>query len=160
MSDYRVFKDPMLDDFLAVCLNLCPDEIEQYEAFTGEKYDAGRVAAIYSLHQGPHWTLHIDDVPTVVAGFDEIRPGVYQDWMFSRPEAWSPEHWRRVTRLAKRHMDVMLQTVAHRLQCVSLASRVAAHRWYGVLGLQEGPPLPQYGAGRQDAIMFHRVRTL
>lgn len=158
MTKYVVYKDPTLADFLIVCARLCPDEIEQYEAFSGEQYRAEKVAAIYSLHQGPRWVLTADDQPIVIAGFDEIRPGVWQDWLFSVPEAWGPEHWRTVTRKCKKHMDVMLTTVAHRLQCVSLASRTKAHRWYSALGLQEGPPLPQYGAQRQDALMFHRVR--
>lgn len=160
MTEYVVYKDPTIIDYLKVLPRLCADEIEQYEAFAGEKYAPDKVAAIYSLQQGPRWVLTADDVPIVIAGFDEIRSGVWQDWFFSVPEAWSPEHWRKVTRESKRKMDVMLQMVAHRLQCVSLASRTRAHRWYGALGLQEGSLLPQYGAERQDAIMFHRVRTL
>lgn len=159
MIEYEVQRDPTLIEFMRVCGRLCPDEIEQYAAFTGESFDPARVAAVYSLHQGPRWVLLADREPIVIAGFDEIRPGVWQDWLFSVPEAWSPAHFVRVTRLAKRHMDVMLRTVAHRLQCVSLASRTRAHRWYGALGLQEGSLMPQYGADRQDAIMFHRVRA-
>lgn len=159
MTDYQVHKDPTLVEFMQVCARLCPDEVEQYEAFTGELWDPARVAAMYSLHAGPRWVCLADGKPIVIAGFDEIRPGVWQDWLFSVPEAWSPEHFVKVTRGCKRHMDVMLRTVAHRLQCVSLASRTRAHRWYRTLGLQEGHAMPQYGAARQDAIMFHRVRT-
>jgi hypothetical protein len=160
VTTYAVYKDPTIADFLVVCHNLCPDEIEQYEAFAGAPYDAGRVAALFSLREGPRWVLLADGKPIVIGGFDEIRSGVWQDWMFTTPDAWSEAHWRKVTRGCKRMMDVMLRTVAHRLQCVSLASRTAAHRWYATLGLQEGPPLPQYGAERQDALMFHRVRSL
>lgn len=159
MTEYAVYKDPSLADFILVCGDLCPDEIEQYEAFTGQTYNPSQVAALFSLHQGPRWVLTADGEPIVIAGFDEIRPGVWQDWLFSVPAAWGPEHWRTVTRKCRKHMDVMLRTVAHRLQCVSLASRTRAHRWYGALGLQEGGRLPQYGAQRQDALMFHRVRT-
>lgn len=156
---YATYKDPRLNDFLAVAHDLCPDEIEQYEAFTGTAYDPDHAAIMHCLKR-PAWVVTFDEQPLVVGGFDEIRQGVWQDWMFSRPAAWSEDHWRHVTRVCKRHMDVMLQTVAHRLQCVSLASRTRAHRWYAAIGLQEGPRMPQYGAGRQDAIMFHRVRTL
>jgi hypothetical protein len=160
VTTYAVYKDPTIADFLVVCHNLCPDEIEQYEAFAGAPYDAGRVAALFSLHEGPRWVLVADGQPIVIGGFDEIRPGVWQDWLFSTPDAWSEAHWRKTTRGCKRMMDVMLRTVAHRLQCVSLASRTRAHEWYGVLGLELEGPRRQYGAGRQDALEFSRVRSL
>lgn len=158
MIEYVVYKNPTLTDYLAVVPNLPFDEIEQYEAFSGRNFDAEEVCALYALHQGPRWVLTADGSPIVIAGFDEIRPGVWQDWLFSTPAAWSPEHWRRVTRESARTMKVMLQTVAHRLQCVSLASRLAAHRWYGVLGLELEGRLARYGAGGQDALIFSRVR--
>ena len=86
MTEYVVYKDPSLADFILVCERLCPDEIEQYEAFAGEQYNAARVAAIYSLHQGPRWVLTADGQPIVIAGFDEIRQGVWQDWLL-RPRS-------------------------------------------------------------------------
>lgn len=160
MIEYMVYKNPTLTDYMQVLPMLPVDEIEQYEAFSGETFDAERLAAIYSLHQGPRWVLTADGSPIVIAGFDEIRKGVWQDWLFSTPAAWSPAHWKRVTKECKRTMTVMLQTVAHRLQCVSLASRLDAHRWYGAIGLELEGPLRRYGAGGQDALMFSRVRSL
>lgn len=160
MTEYVVYKNPTLTDYMTVLADLCPDEIEQYEAFAGEAFDVEKVAALYSLHQGPRWVLTADEAPIVIAGFDEIRKGVWQDWLFSVPAAWEPPHWRHVTRECKRTMTVMLQTVAHRLQCVSLASRLAAHRWYGAIGLELEGPLRRYGAGGQDALIFSRVRSL
>jgi hypothetical protein len=158
VTEYMVYKNPVLTDYLQVLPNLCADEVEQYEAFTGETFDPEKVAAIYSLHQGPRWVYTADGSPIVIAGFDEIRRGVWQDWLFSVPQAWGPLHWKRVTRESKRTMTVMLQTVAHRLQCVSLASRLDAHRWYGALGLELEGRLARYGASGQDALIFSRVR--
>lgn len=158
MTEYVVYKNPTLTDYLQILPRLPEDEVIQYEAFSGRNFDVEEVAAIYSLHQGPRWVLVADGTPIVIAGFDEIRSGVWQDWLFSTPEAWSPSHWRRTTRECKRTMKVMLQTVAHRLQCVSLASRLDAHRWYGALGLELEGRLSRYGAGGQDALIFARVR--
>jgi hypothetical protein len=90
--------------------------------------------------------------------FNQLRPGVWQDWMFSTPEAWS-KHWRGVTKIARRVMDFMLQGEAHRLQCVSLASRIHAHRWYRPLGLEQEGTLRGYGVNGEDAIMFARLRV-
>lgn len=158
MTEYVVYKNPTLTDYLQVLARLVDDEIEQYEAFSGQSFDVEEVAAIYSLRIGPRWVLTADGSPLVIAGFDEIRKGVWQDYLFSVPEAWGPSHWKRVTRESARTMAVMLQTVAHRLQCVSLASRLAAHRWYGALGLELEGRLARYGAGGQDALIFSRVR--
>ena len=154
-----VYKNPGLGDFLAVCLRLPEDERDQIQAFTGDEYDAARTAAAYSLRSGPSWVISSDSTPIVVGGFDMIRSGVWQDWLFSTPEAWDERHWRSVTKICRRAMDALLQSEAHRLQCVSLASRIHAHRWYRPLGLQLEGTLRGYGANGEDALMFSRLRT-
>jgi hypothetical protein len=152
------YKDPGLVDFLQVAHKLPEDEREQYEAFAGEPFNPERVAAAYSLRPGPRWVLVAGGEPIVVAGFDMIRPGVWQDWLFSTPEAWTV-HWRSVTKISRRVMDAMLRTSAHRLQCVSLASRIHAHRWYRPLGLELEGTLRGYGVNGEDALIFSRLRT-
>jgi hypothetical protein len=153
-----VYRNPGLGDFLAVCLRLPEDEREQFEVFTGEAYDAARVAAAFSLRDGPSWVVMDGKIPIIVAGFDMIRPGVWQDWLFSTPEAWDALHWRSVTKICKKAMDALLRTDAHRLQCVSLASRIHAHRWYRPLGLTLEGTLRGYGVNGEDALMFSRLR--
>lgn len=153
----EVFRSPKLADFAAVVSRLPEDERDQYEAFTGEPFDPQRVSAVFSLRSGPSWVLLADERPIIVAGFDMIRHGVWQDWLFSTPEAWDERHWRTVTRHCRRAMDAMLRTTAHRLQCVSLASRIKAHEWYRVLGLKLEGPLRAYGVNGEDALMFART---
>jgi hypothetical protein len=154
---FEVFKQPTLSDLLLICDRLPEDEREQWEAFTGSKYDRDTLAV--SLHnRTPSWVLCCDGNPICAAGYDYIRPGVWQDWMINTPEAFG-QHWRTTTKHVKRGMDAMLdQTDAHRLQCVSLASRIHAHRWYAVLGLAPEGTLRAYGANGEDAIMFARVK--
>lgn len=154
---YQIYRGPKLVDFMHVCYQLPQDEIEQYEAFSGEKFDPDAVAAVYSLRPGPAWVLTADDKPIVIAGFDRIRPGVWQDWLLSTPVAWE-KYWRGVTKYCCRVMDAMLQSEAHRLQCVSLASRIHAHRWYRPLGLKLEGTLHGYGVNGEDAYMFARLR--
>jgi hypothetical protein len=154
----RVYRNPKLLDFVQVCVGMQPDEVEQYEAFSGEKYDPESVAALFSLRDGPSWVIVADSKPVLVAGFDRIRNGVWQDWCISTPDAWGP-HWHGVTRIVRRAMDAMLQDGAHRLQCISLASRIHAHRWYRPLGLVKEGVLHGYGANGEDAIMFARLRN-
>lgn len=153
----RAYRNPTLVDFLRVCADAPTDEREQFEAFSGEQFDAERLAAVYSLHTGPAWVVCAGDRPIAVAGFNQLRPGVWQDWMFSTPVAWT-DHWRGLTKIARRVMDFMLRTEAHRLQCISLASRIHAHRWYRPLGLVREGTLHGYGVNGEDAIMFARLR--
>lgn len=154
----RVFSNPTLADFYMVCHRIPEDEREQAEAFTGRVYDPEATAAAYSLRDGPKWVIANDEGPIIVAGFDMVRPGVWQDWLFSVPEAWD-KHWRSVTKICRRVMDAMLRADAHRLQCVSLASRIHAHRWYRPLGLQLEGTLRGYGVNGEDALMFARLRS-
>jgi hypothetical protein len=154
-----VYRGAELIDFLQVCSKLPADEIEQFEAFTGEPYNWQRAAALFSQRPGPSWVIVADGTPIVVAGFDQIRPGVWQDWLLSTPAAWD-KYWRSVTKISRRVMDEMLQQGAHRLQCVSLASRIHAHRWYRPLGLEREGLLRAYGVNGEDAVMYSRLRPL
>jgi hypothetical protein len=146
-----------LTELLQICFALPEDERDQFEAFTGARFDPEMLAASLSLRPGPKWVVAADGHPIFAAGFTELRPGVWQDWAVSTPAAWEA-HWRPVTRCAKRVMDEMLQTRAHRLQCVSLASRHLAHRWYGAIGLIDEGHLHGYGVNGEDAVMFYRLR--
>lgn len=153
----QLYQNPQLVDFLQVMSALRADELAQYEAFSGEEFNAQRVAAFMALQTGPRWVVVRGDTPVAVAGFDLIRPGVWQDWMFSTDGAWEPGAWRSVTKHVRKGMTAMLQSGAHRLQCVSLASRVQAHAWYRVLGLRQEGVLRRYGVNGEDAIMFART---
>lgn len=149
----QLYRNPKIVDFLNVCFKLRADEREQVEAFTGQPYDAESLAVQHACKTGPMWMLCDDDRPLAIAGFDYIRPGVWQDWMLGTDEAWA-NYWRFIHKNTKRAMDKMLEQDAHRLQCVSLASRIHAHRWYAVLGLAPEGTLHGYGAKGEDFIMF------
>jgi hypothetical protein len=159
VTEYAVYQNPGVVDFLMVCKRLPEDQVEQYEAFTGVTFDPQRVAAEASLQPGLSWVMTFDGEPEVIAGYYEIRKGVWQDWLFSGSRAWEPAHWKAVTRRCRRGMDGMLLSSAHRLQCVSLASRIHAHRWYRTLGLELEGTLRGYGANGEDALMFSRLRV-
>lgn len=154
----ELLRNPTLFDFIEVCYQLPEDEREQYEAFTGAPYDANVVATQFFMKAGPKWVVTADDKPIVIAGFDCIRPGVWQDWMFSTPAAWD-KHWRAVTKKACVVMAGMLKKDAHRLQCISLASRIHAHRWYRVLGLVLEGELEGYGVNGENALIFKRMKA-
>lgn len=154
----KLYTNPTLVDILQVCVNMQPSEREQFEASYGEPYDPYRFSAEVALMVGPKWLMCVGDEPIVVGGYQRLRPGVFQDWMVSTPKAWERPIWFGVTRHARRIMDAMLENGAHRLQCISLASRIEAHKWYSVLGFDSGVPLRGYGANGEDMLMFSRVQ--
>lgn len=157
MTELRLYSNPHLLDYQHVITRAAPDQIEQYNAFASDDFDAHAIAAMLSLTEGPRWTLLAGDEPIVVAGYDMLRPGVWQDWLWSTEDAF-PRYWRTISKHARRVADAMLQTSAHRLQCYSLSTRVAAHRWYRVVGMTHFVQVPKYGRNGEDALLFSRVR--
>ena len=153
----EVFNNPLLLDYVKVCIKMPEDERAQLEAFTGEPYDIDRAAVGNWMAPGPKWVIKANGEPIIVAGFVPQRTGVYRDFMLSTPEAWT-DHWFAVTRIARRVMDAMLMTEAHRLECVSLASRTKAFSWYKVLGYHQEGIRYGYCANGADAMAFSRVK--
>lgn len=149
---------PLLVDFIFICQKLPEDERRQYEALSdGVPYDSERHAIQLAASLGPRWALvKGDGQPLAIGGFSYIRPLVWQDWLIGTPEAWR-DHWRSISKHCRRMMDRMLETEAHRIQCVSLADRTAAHHWYRVLGYEREGTLRAYGANGEDAVMFARI---
>jgi RimJ/RimL family protein N-acetyltransferase len=154
----QCYTNPLLLDFIKVCIKLPQEEREQLEAFTGEPYDVDQAAIGNFLVPGPKWVIKADDEPIAVGGFAPMRPGVYRDFMLNTPEAFE-KHWFAVTRIARRAMNAMfLSKQAHRLECIAHHSREKAFRWYKVLGYNREATLYGYCANGADAIIFSRVQ--
>jgi hypothetical protein len=154
----EIYTNPLLLDFIKVCIKMPQDEREQLEAFTGQKYDVDGAAIGNFMVQGPKWVIKADGEPIVVGGFAQQRPGVWRDFMLTTPEAWT-DHWFPVTRFCRRAMDWMLASKqAHRLECVAHHSREKAFKWYRVLGYNREATLYGYCANGADAVIFSRVQ--
>jgi hypothetical protein len=157
----NLYNNPFLLDFIKVCAQLPQDEREQLEAFTGYPYSVDGAAVGNFTVEGPKWVVKDGDEPICIAGFVPQRPGVYRDFMLNTPIVWE-KHWRAVTRMTRRGMDAMFSSgMAHRLECIAPASRIAARpellRWYSVLGYNQEATLSGYCANGADAIIFSRV---
>lgn len=158
----QCYTNPLLLDFIKVCINMPQDEREQLEAFTGEKYDIDGAAIGNFTAPGPKWVIKADDEAIMVGGFVPMRPGVYRDFALTTPEAW--KHWFPVTRIVRRVMNAMLAIdgPAHRLECITPAVRLAyrpeVEKWYSALKYKREAPLSKYCADGSDAVLFSRVR--
>ena len=157
----QVYTNPLLLDFIKVCLNMPQDEREQLEAFTGEKYDVDSAAVGNFTVPGPKWVIKAEDEVLCIGGFVPQRPGVFRDFMLTTPAAWE-KHWFPITRIARRAMDALLLNGAHRLECVAPAARLAyrpeIEKWYSVLQYKKEATLWRYCADGTDAVLFSRVK--
>jgi hypothetical protein len=155
----NAYSNPFLLDFLIVAERAPQDERDQLESLTGDKYNAEGAAVGAWNTIGPKWVFKSNEgKPLAVAGYVQQRPGVWRDFMINTPEAFA-DHWFSITRHAIRIMNAMfLSGQAHRLECVSLASRTKAHKWYATLGLHKEGIMRGYCANGADAIMFARCK--
>ncbi len=151
---------PILEDFAWLARNMRPDEIEQFKAFSGQpEYHPDVAARAFAMLRGPAYVLvGRDNLPVLVGGFDPVRPGVYDGWMAGTMVGWQ-QHGFAITRIARRHIDGMLESEAHRVQITALASRTAAHDWYERgLGMTREATLRGWAANGEDAVVFSKVR--
>lgn len=154
-----VYTNPIAMDFISVAINLSQNERDNLEAMTGEPYEVDGCALGAFMQPGPKWAFHDSTgVPLVVGGFVPQRPGVWRDFMLTTPAAWSEANWFAVSRNCRRIMDHMLTSgAAHRLECVTSASRTNAHKWYRILGYKKEARLHKHCADGSDAVIFSRV---
>ncbi len=159
----QVYADPLLGDFLQICIRMPADERAQVEAFVGQKYDIDAVAVGNYMVQGPKWVIKDGDIPLVVGGFKQQRPGVWRDYMLTTPEAWEKQYWFAITRTCRRAMDGMFASKqAHRLECIAPAARMKQHpklwAWYELMGYREEGLRQGYCADGGAAVAFARVQ--
>jgi hypothetical protein len=158
----QVYNNPLLLDFIKVCIAMPQDERDQIEAFTGEQYSVDGAAVGNFTVPGPKWVIKADDEPILIGGFTPQRPGVWRDFLLTTPAAWE-QHWFTITRHCRRAMDAMLNSgQAHRLECIVPAQRLA-HReglakWYKTVGYNNEGLLHGYCANGADAVIFSRVK--
>jgi hypothetical protein len=157
----QIYNNPLLLDFLRVCVNLPQDERDQLKALTGYEYDVdGAAIGNYSV-PGPKWVAKVNDEAVCIGGFVPQRPGVWRDFMLSTPTVW--EHGFQITRICRKAINHMLANGAHRLECVVPALRLAyrpeIEKWYTAIGYKREASLWRFCADGSDAVMFSRVRN-
>ncbi len=150
--------NPSLLDILQLCAKAREDERRQYEALVGP-WDAEEVAAWNFRRPGVKFALYTDDfTPVCAGGWDQIAPGVWQDWMVGTDDGWC-QHWRTITRESRRVIEKLFEAGARRVQIHALASRSLACRWYEKgLGMRREGTLRGYGMNGEDVAMFARVK--
>jgi len=148
---------PTMMDLLILCHGARPDEIEQYQALTGNAWTTDGVANENYNRPGVKFVLLDDDRPIVAGGWDMVIEGVWQSWMVGTMENWET-HWRSITKYTRTTMDLMFQNGARRLQTFATAERARACEWY-VRGLKMEPEgvMRGFGANGEDMAVFAKL---
>ena len=154
-----ILVQPTMLHLLHLCSQARPDEIAQYEALVGRRWDIDAVAVDHYNRIGVKFALLAPDgMPIAAGGWDPIIPGVWQSWMVGTMDNWD-RHWRSLTKATRHVMDVLMDDGARRLQTNALASRTAACRWYEK-GLKMRPEgvMHNFGVNGEAVAMYARTR--
>lgn len=148
-----------LGDLMYVACGIESGEKEQMAAFSGAPFSIDGCVKEALNYVGPKWAI-VDDtneqVAVAVGGLTGCRPGVVRSWFMARPEAWAKGS--NITALVAGVVAGTLQSSAHRVETVCLASREQARRWYEKVGLSYEATLKNYGASGEDAVLYVALR--
>jgi hypothetical protein len=141
-----------------LCDRMRKDEIVQYEALTGCKFNPEVASTGFINLPGIKYTVvGANNYPAASGGYHEIIPGVWQSWMVGTEEGWKT-NWRSITKATRWLIDGLFEMGARRLQTTALASRTEAITWYvAALGLHYEGCHRAFGANGEDVYAFARV---
>jgi len=151
---------PNMMDYLKVCSQPLPDEVEQYREMTGNEWYVDDVANDLFSRDGLKWViLDNDNEPLAVFGGDLLLPGVWQTWMISTATAWD-QHGRAVTRHSRKVLDLMFdEGNARRIQTIAMVSRTQACKWYeNGLRMTQESVAKGFGVTGQDFACYVRFK--
>ena len=157
-----ILTEVTLTDLLIVCTDLPEDEIEQIEAFTGNKFNPEQVAIDIYTSGGMKWTCRVEETgePIVVAGYFQVGASVWRSFMLANQHAWE-EFGGEVTHHVKDVIEQVAQGKEHiRLETICLSTRKLAQRWYKSIGLTLESKMQSYGVGGEDAVMYVKTNKV
>jgi hypothetical protein len=145
---------------LQVVTNLRSDDYEQFANMYGA-HDVDRMINMAFNASGPKWAYVTDQGEAlVVGGFIPGRPGVgvFSTWFFASKAAWV-DYPREISEMAAERIKNILETSAHRVETICLASREKARKWYETIGLTYESTLTAYCADGSDAVLYRALKV-
>jgi hypothetical protein len=148
-----------LVDLVYVCRNMAADQRAQIEEMGGLRINPEILAAnLYTSCERAWVGVEPDGAPLFVGGFDYLHDGVYQDWLITRPEAWT-HHAVSMTKVCRGMIDDLMREGAHRVQAMVLAERKKVRDWYRLIGYQHEGTLKAYTAFGKDVVIYARTNS-
>ncbi len=150
---------PTMIDFLRICREARPDEIEQYEALVGVEWDTEIVVNDLFNRVGVKFAIMNENIAIAVLGWEPIIPGVWQAWMVGTMDNWD-KYWRSLTKLCRETVRIMFASEeTRRLQIGVLASRKKTCEWY-IRGMKfhYESTMKNFGLGGEDMAIYVKFR--
>lgn len=146
-----------IGDLMSVVCHLGSEDWDQIVKFGGARDIDAVIARGYNM-PGKKWTFADDeDKAVVVGGYAPYRAGVYASWFLVDNAAWGT-HGREITKMAAERTQFMLDSGAHRLETLCLASRKLAQRWYKSIGLRHESTAQGFCVDGSDAVLYVATR--
>lgn len=157
-------KAPTLQDFVVLCAQMRPDEVEQWRALVDpDCMSNGRLdfekAAVWCYQvPGLKFSLFAGDRLLLAGGYFQVTDGVYRSWMVGTMDAWR-DHWRSITEATRFVMDCIFEDgSARRLETYVLDSRALTAKWYARgLKMEREGVLRGYGYGGENVAVYSRL---
>lgn len=103
--------------------------------------------------RGVCWTLKLNQEPVGAGGINMVEPAVGQCWLFGTDKL--PALRVAMTRQGRLAVKWALKTdVCRVLRAYSAAFHTEAHAWLQAIGFRLYEPLPNFGRGGEDFILF------
>ncbi|MFN7185436.1 MAG: hypothetical protein ACK5VE_03580 [Alphaproteobacteria bacterium] len=143
--------DPRFAEVRYVLENLRAKSRE--DVFGASDVDPAGYARYLANAPGFHRAVYYQGKPAAVFGAIPMHKGVWSLYGMGTDDWISV--WRLVTLVCKRDIvRAVLSAGAHRAECLSPATHEDTHKWLRFLGLDYEVPVPQYGKGGEDYILF------
>lgn len=148
-----IVKEPKLAEYSYVFANLSQKSRDDVLSITeANPLDMAR-ALHHTQDRGFTWVFYHNGKPAALLGARRQHGNIWSLFGVGTDD-WK-KVWRMVTLVAKRDMmKAVLDAGAHRAHCVSPAHHEDTHKWLRFLGATHEAPMPQYGKGREDYILF------
>lgn len=139
---------PITLDVLHVLQNLSAASREEIFALQfGDDEEALAKSIVDNF--GPVCAVAWGDNPIAVVGASEVRPGVWETFMFATDDL--DTIMLPLTRFIKRELIPLVQRLgAHRMETRALSSHFPAIRWLRSLGAQQETILEKFGRDKED----------
>lgn len=151
-----ILTDCNLVDVLFVGRSLPQEEIEQIEAFSGDKFNIQEIAIQLFNTEHPRWCIRVEETgePLVVAGMHQIGSNSWRTWFFATQSAWD-DYGREISfHTAKTRKLMMEEQEYMRIETVCLATRKLAQEWYTAVGMKYESTMHGYGVNGESAVMY------
>ena len=101
----------------------------------------------------------INDEPVMAFGVAEFQPGLGHLWAYGTKRMYGAI--KRVTEFINHdiHKEILSDSSVHRVECRTISTHKASHRWLEQIGLKFITDLPCYGKNAEDFKLYALTRN-